>query len=89
MLNRQEYSFYIDGLPPGPLLYCTQEQYSSLMNPPQVSIPSLAGRYDNPIFRTGPLGWRNRFLGIDSWAPYTITNTGSADGGRVGECVGG
>jgi hypothetical protein len=34
MLNRQEYSFYIDGLPPGPLLYCTQEQYSSLMNPP-------------------------------------------------------
>jgi hypothetical protein len=34
MLNR--YSFYIDGLPPGPLLYCTQEQYSSLMNPPCV-----------------------------------------------------
>jgi hypothetical protein len=28
------YSFYIDGPPPGPLLYCTQEQYSSLMNPP-------------------------------------------------------
>ncbi len=27
---------YIDGPPPGPLLYCTQEQYSSLMNPPDV-----------------------------------------------------
>jgi hypothetical protein len=35
------------------------------------SIPSLAGRYDNPICRTGPqdyIGWRNRFLGIDSWS---------------------
>ncbi len=35
VLNRLEYSFYIDGPPPGPLLYCTQEQYSSLMNPPK------------------------------------------------------
>jgi hypothetical protein len=33
---------------------------------------SLAGRYDSPIWRTGPPGYigrRNRFLGIDSWAP--------------------
>jgi hypothetical protein len=36
VLNSQEYSFYIDGPPPGPLLYCTQEQYSSLMNPPRL-----------------------------------------------------
>jgi hypothetical protein len=38
----------------------------------QGSIPSLAGLYENPIYRTGPLGymgWRNRFLRIDSWAP--------------------
>ncbi len=38
----------------------------------QESIPSLAGREDNPICRTGPpgyIGWRNQFLGIDSWAP--------------------
>jgi|688.fasta_scaffold467207_1 hypothetical protein len=38
----------------------------------QESIPSMAGRYDNPICRTGPpcyIGWRNRFLGIDSWVP--------------------
>ncbi len=34
VLNSLEYSFYIDGPPTGPLLYCTQEQYSSLMNPP-------------------------------------------------------
>jgi hypothetical protein len=29
-------------------------------------------RCDNPIWRTGPpgyIGWRNSFLGIDSWAP--------------------
>ncbi len=35
-------------------------------------IPSLADWYDNPIWRTCPKGyidWRNRFLGIDSWAP--------------------
>jgi hypothetical protein len=23
------------------------------------------------------IGWRNSFLGIDSWAPYTFKNTGS------------
>jgi hypothetical protein len=43
-----------------------------LMNPPQETILSLAGLYDNPIFRTGPpsyIGWRNRILGIDSWSP--------------------
>ncbi len=41
----------------------------------QESIPSLAGRYDNPFWRIGPphfRGWRNRFLGIDSWAPLQI-----------------
>jgi hypothetical protein len=43
MLNRYEYSFYIDGLPPGPLLYCTQEKYSSLMNPPYVFILQQEG----------------------------------------------
>ncbi len=33
-------------------------------------------------YRTGLLGyigWRNSFLGIDSGAPYTFKNTGSAD----------
>ncbi len=32
-------------------------------------------------YRTGPpgyIGWRNSFLGIDSGAPYTFKNTGSA-----------
>ncbi len=31
-------------------------------------------------YRTGPpgyIGWRNSFLGIDSWAPQTFKNTGS------------
>jgi hypothetical protein len=30
------------------------------------------GTVRNPICRTGPpgyIGWRNRFLGIDAWAP--------------------
>ncbi len=38
----------------------------------QESIPSQAGRCDNPIWRTGPpgnVGWRIWFLGIDSWTP--------------------
>ncbi len=46
----------------------------------QESISSLAGRYDNLICRTGPpgyIGWCYRFLGIDFWALYTFTNTGS------------
>ncbi len=33
-----------------------------------------------PYLMTGPLGyigWRNRLLGIDSWAPLTFTNSGS------------
>jgi hypothetical protein len=37
--------------------------------------------------RTGPpgyIGWRNSFLGIDSGAPYTFKNTGSAELGRRG-----
>ncbi len=39
---------------------------------------TLAGRYDNPICRTGPPGyirWRNRFTVVDSWAPETFTNS--------------
>jgi hypothetical protein len=39
---------------------------------PRNRFPALAGRYDNPIYRTGPTGYkgrRDRFLGIDSWAP--------------------
>ncbi len=46
----------------------------------QESIPSLAGRYYNLVCRTGApgfIGWRSQFLGIDSWAPLTFTNTGS------------
>jgi hypothetical protein len=31
--------------------------------------------------RAGYLGWRNRFLENDSWAPETFTNTGSANAG--------
>ena len=46
----------------------------------------MAGRYDNPKGRIGPLGyiisWRNRSLGIDSWAPETFTNSGSEEKGK-------
>jgi hypothetical protein len=40
---------------------------------------ALAGRYDNPLCRNGPpgyIGWQNRLLIIDSWAPKTFTNSG-------------
>jgi len=36
--------------------------------------------------RTGPpgyIGWRNSFLGIDSWAPYTFKNTSSLANPRI------
>ncbi len=42
--------------------------------------PRLAGRYNNPNWGSGPpgyIGWRNQFLGIDSWAPLTFTNSSS------------
>jgi hypothetical protein len=40
---------------------------------------SMTGRYDNPIWRTGPAGykgWRNRFPEIDSWAHLTVYKYG-------------
>jgi hypothetical protein len=39
------------------------------------------GSEEEEGYRTGPpgyIGWRNSFLGIDSEAPYTFKNTGSA-----------
>jgi hypothetical protein len=39
------------------------------------------GTGEEESYRTGPpgyIGWRNSFLGIDSGAPYTFKNTGSA-----------
>ncbi len=53
----------------------------------QESIPNLAGRYDNPIRRTGPpgyIGWWNRFLGIDSWAPLQLRALLWKGGGGIG-----
>jgi hypothetical protein len=38
------------------------------------------GTEEEEGYRTGPpgyIGWRNSFLGIDSWVPYTFKNTGS------------
>jgi hypothetical protein len=39
------------------------------------------GTEEEEGYRTGPpgyIGWPNSFLGIDSGAPYTFKNTGSA-----------
>jgi hypothetical protein len=39
------------------------------------------GTEEEQGYRTGPpgyIGWRNSFLGIDSWAPETFKKTGSA-----------
>ncbi len=49
----------------------TEPVFVDLLRSPE-SILSLAGQYGDPICLTGPLGciaWRNRFLGIDYWAP--------------------
>ncbi len=50
------------------------------VNPePQESIPSLAGQYDNPIWRTGPPGyivWRNRFLGSSNVYKFGLWHIG-------------
>jgi hypothetical protein len=45
------------------------------------------GTEDEEGYRTGPpgyIGWRNSFLGIDSGAPYTFKNSGSAGLSSVG-----
>ncbi len=34
---------------------------------PRNRFPVWQAGTTTPIWRTGPLGWRNRFLGIDSW----------------------
>ncbi len=36
-----------------------------------------------PFGQPGYIGWRNRFLGIDSWAPQMFTNSGSAIRGDI------
>ncbi len=59
---------------------CTEPVFVDLLRRPVID-SQPGGPVRNPICRTGPpgyIGWRNRFLGIDSWAPYTFTNKGSA-----------
>jgi hypothetical protein len=44
------------------------------------------GTEEEEGYLTGPpgyIGWRNSVLGIDSGAPYTFKNTGSADSNPV------
>ncbi len=56
--------------------------YGAQESIPGINSASLADWYDKQGYRTGPpgyIGWRNRFFEIDSWAPWTFTNSGSAD----------
>ncbi len=54
-------------------VHCTKPEpvFVDLLRRPGIdSLPG--GPVRNPICRTGPpgyIGWRNRFLGIDAWAP--------------------
>ncbi len=57
------WSLGINSLPGGPVL-----------QPYLTNLPAMAGRYRA---RLQYKGWRNRFLGIDSWAPQIFTNPGS------------
>ncbi len=53
-----------------PIVQQAEPEFVNLLRSSGIdSLP--AGRNDNPIWRTRPpgyIGWRNRFLGIDSWA---------------------
>ncbi len=52
-------------------LNCTEPVFVDLLRRPGID-SQPGGAVRNPICRTGPpgyIGWRNRFLGIDSWAP--------------------
>ncbi len=54
-----------------------QPVFVDLLRSPRID-SQPGGPVRNPICRTGPpgyIGWRNRFFGIDSWAPDTFTNT--------------
>jgi hypothetical protein len=57
--------------PPSPLWVYTEPVFVDLLWRPGID-SQPGGPVRNPICRTGPpgyIGWRNRFLGIDSWAP--------------------
>ncbi len=46
---------------------------------PRNRFPALRASRTTLFLRTGPpgyIGWWNRFLGIESWAPLTFTNSG-------------
>ncbi len=45
--------------------------FVNLLGAPEL-IPSLAGRFDNPICHTGLPGWRNRFLGSLNVSKYGL-----------------
>jgi hypothetical protein len=50
---------------------CTEPIFVDLLRSPGIDFQP-AGQYGNPICRTGPPGYigrRNRFFGINSWAP--------------------
>ncbi len=53
--------------------------FVNLLRSRGIDFQPCAGRYDNPIWRAGPpahIGRRNRFLGIDSWAPRNVYKYG-------------
>jgi hypothetical protein len=67
------------------LLMSSEPVFVNLFKEPKESIPSLAGRYNNPICRTGlpgNIGWRNRFLSCLNVYKYGFSS-GSKTGSRV------
>ncbi len=56
----------------------TETVFVNLLWSPGID-PSLAGRYSNPICRTGPpdyIAWWSRFLGIDAWGSINVYKYG-------------
>ncbi len=65
---------FIAALQHRPESYQTSSKKSSVfvkLLKTQESIPSLAGRYDNPILRTGPPGYIGRR--VAEWIPGLLT----------------
>jgi hypothetical protein len=56
---------------PGLLITAAEPVFVDLLRGPGID-SQPGGPVRNPFCRTGPpgyIGWRNRFLGIDAWAP--------------------
>ncbi len=56
---------------------CWRPYFAGVLHPVSDQIQNLQNCSTIPRDPLGYIGWRNRFIGIDSWAPWMFTNSGS------------